>query len=51
MRQSPLSVPEHARTRIDPSFVDRAKLEADLHHAIVGEVRFDSATRGLYSTD
>ncbi|MDQ6857563.1 MAG: FAD-binding oxidoreductase [Chloroflexota bacterium] len=51
MSTTPVSASEAPAPARNVAFVDRAKLEADLRKAIVGEVRFDSAARGLYSTD
>ncbi|HEY6959271.1 MAG TPA: FAD-binding and (Fe-S)-binding domain-containing protein [Candidatus Limnocylindria bacterium] len=42
---------ERASSLTPAAFVDRAALERDLRARIRGEVRFDAASRGLYSTD
>jgi hypothetical protein len=36
---------------VNASDVDARKLEAELRGAVRGEVRFDDASRGMYSTD
>ena len=46
-----VSLTRHATPASAVAFIDRAKLERDPRAEIAGEVRFDSATRGLYSTD